>query len=141
MAIDQAFSMWLLGALAGSMLFFVLVVAPKVFQTLPPEQASGFLRAFFRGYYLWGLALAAAAALAALWSLPLIALACALVALLFAYARQVLMPKINDARDTAARGETDAGVRFKRLHLLSVFINGIQLLILLAAAAALPWSS
>ena len=34
---------WLPGALAGSMLFFAIVVAPTVFRALPAEVAGSFL--------------------------------------------------------------------------------------------------
>jgi len=71
----------------------------------------------------------------------LLSLACAAVAVLFAYARQILMPKINAARDAQMNRENDAGKRFNRLHVQSVVINGFQLMVLLAVAAALFWWS
>jgi hypothetical protein len=123
------------------MVFFALVVAPKVFQALPPDQAGVFLRSFFPNYYLWGFLLATTSALIALWSHVLLSLACAAVAVLFAYTRQVLMPKINAARDAQMNRENNAVKRFKRLHMQSVVINGFQLLVLLAVAAALLWWS
>lgn len=138
---ETAVLLWVVGALAGSMVFFALVVAPKIFQALPPDQAGVFLRSFFPNYYLWGLLLATTSALIALWSNALLSLACAAVAALFAYARQILMPKINAARDAQMNRENDAGKRFNRLHLQSVVINGIQLLVLLAVAATLFWLS
>jgi hypothetical protein len=140
MLIENAILLWTVGALAGSMVFFAVVVAPKVFQVLPPDQASIFLRAFFPNYYLWGLLVAAASTLIAVWTSWTISLACAAVAVLFVYARQVLMPKINSARDAQLRGESGAGGKFKQLHLQSVIVNGLQLLILIAAAAWLVWT-
>jgi len=89
MASDNAILMLVVGALAGSMVFFALVVAPKVFQALPPDHAGVFLRSCFPGYYLWGLLLATTSALIALWSNAILSLACAIVAALFAYARQM----------------------------------------------------
>jgi hypothetical protein len=140
MVVENAILLWALGALAGSMVFFAVVVAPKVFQVLPPDQAGTFLRAFFPNYYLWGLAVAAASTLIAVWTSWTISLACAAVALLFVYARQILMPKINDARDAQLRGESGAGGRFKQLHLQSVIVNGFQLLVLVVVAAWLVWT-
>jgi hypothetical protein len=43
------------------------------------------------------------------------------------------MPRINQARDAELAGESGAGQRFKRLHGLSVLINGAQWLAILAA--------
>jgi len=137
--IENALLLWLVGGLAGSMLFFAIVVTPKVFRTLPPEQAGAFLRALFPAYYLWGLALALASLLIALWSSAFLSLACVAVGGLFVYARQILMPKIGKARDARLRGEEGAAERFSRLHRHSVIVNGVQLVILLVIAALLLW--
>ena len=139
MATESAVLLWVVGALAGSMVFFAIVVAPKVFQSLPPDQAGVFLRSFFPSYYTWGLLLATASALVAVWSSAILSLACAAVAVLFVYARQILMPKINDARDAQLRRDTEAGKRFNRLHLQSVVINGAQLLVVMGVAGGLVW--
>jgi hypothetical protein len=56
-------------------------------------------------------------------------------ALGFLLARQVLMPAINAARD-AAMADPAAARRFDRLHRASVMLNGVQVLLLLAAFAA-----
>ena len=92
---------WLLGALTGSMLFFALTVAPTVFRALPAETAGQFLRAFFPHYYLWGMLLALIGTLLSLLlSGNLICtLIFGIVAILFIYAGQWLMPKINRARE------------------------------------------
>ena len=140
MIAENAILLWTVGALAGSMVFFAIVVAPKVFQVLPPDQAGTFLRAFFPNYYLWGLVVAAASTLIAVWTSWIISLACAAVAALFLYARHILMPKINAARDAQLRGESGAGGRFKPLHLQSVIVNGFQLLVLVVVAAWLVWT-
>jgi hypothetical protein len=57
----------------------------------------------------------------------------ALVLAGFLVARQVLMPLINRARDAEMAGGSDAGRRFRRLHLVSVVINAFQWLAVLAA--------
>lgn len=130
----------LFGALVGSMLFFAIAVAPTVFRSLPAEHAGTFLRALFPRYYLWGLAVALAAALAA-WFADGSAIfaVSAVVLLLFVYARQFLLPAINRARDRGLDGDTRARSRFRALHLQSVLINALQLLLLLAATAWLLW--
>ena len=139
MTMAQALFLSITGALAGSMLFFGAVVAPTVFRALDDEHAGRLLRAFFPRYYLWGLALAVIATVAALWSPWPLGTACAVVALLFLYARQMLMPKINAARDAQLGGEAEAGRRFARLHFQSVVINALQLLILVAAMGVVIW--
>ena len=133
---EGAVSLWLVAALAGSMLFFGAVVAPLVFRTLPADAAGKFLRAFFPRYYLWGLAGAGIAAVFAFASDLINGTLCLLTALLFVYARQWLMPRINQARDASLDGSSTEASRFERLHRLSVVINGVQLLILILLVVA-----
>ena len=140
MELDTTAVIWLVGALFGSMLFFAFTVAPAVFSTLPEEYAGLFLRAFCPGYYLWGLIIATIAAAIAMGTNAAVSVALFLVALLFVFVRQTLMPRINHARDGELEGLPGAGQRFKRLHLWSVLINGFQLLILLVAVGLLVWS-
>lgn len=140
MALQSGILIWLVGALVGSMLFFAFTVAPTVFRALPAEHAGSFLRAFFPNYYLWGLIVALITAALAMATSATVAVACLLVALLFVFARQSLMPRINLARDQESEGITGATKRFKVLHLWSVLINGFQMLVLLAAAGLLLWS-
>ncbi|MBK1629877.1 hypothetical protein CKO31_03795 [Thiohalocapsa halophila] len=112
----------------GGMTFFSAVMAPLVFTKLPFETAGGFIRQVFPWYYLTIGGVSVVAALALLFAgESLGALLAALVAVGFWLARQVLMPRINAARDA---GE-DA--TFNRLHRVSVVINGAQWLLLAAA--------
>jgi len=127
----------LVGALIGSMLFFAITVAPTVFKTLPAENASRFLRAFFPHYYLWGLVVALVTALLAINTHPVISVVCFLVAMLFVFSRQALMPMINDMRDAELLGTRGAAARFRRLHRWSVWINAAQGVVLIAIAATL----
>ena len=140
MTFQSAILLWLVGALVGSMLFFAFTVAPTVFRALPAEHAGSFLRALFPNYYLWGLIVALLAAALAMATSATVGAACLLVALLFVFARQTLMPRINHARDQQLEGIAGAGKRIKVLHLWSVMINGFQMLVLLAAAGLLLWS-
>lgn len=132
---------WLLGALIGSMLFFAAIVAPTVFHALPAEHAGKFLRRLFPRYYLWGLLLALACILAALAAEVELAVSGSCIAVLagFVYARQILLPAINRARDLDLEGDRDAHRRFRSLHQQSVLINAAQLIVLLAATAYLVW--
>ena len=125
---------WLTGALAGSMLFFAVVVAPTVFRALPAEAAGSFLRGLFPLYFLWGLVMSLICTIIAVYAAELVAGSiCALVAILFAYARYSLLARINRARERKMDGDSDAAAdrQFKRLHLQSVLINAAQLLLLI----------
>ena len=131
---------WLLGALIGSMLFFAVAVAPSVFRALPAEHGGAFLRRLFPQYYLWGIVMAILCSLAAFYAADRITLGtCAAVALLFIYARQSLMPRINRARDSELEGNQTSAKTFRLLHLQSVLINGLQLLLLIGISFYPLW--
>jgi hypothetical protein len=123
----------------GGMTFFSAVMAPLVFTKLPAETAGTFIRAVFPWYYLTLGATTLVALLALLpgvaGSTPWEAMVTALILLGFVYARQVLMPRINRARDAELAGQQDAGRRFQRLHRASVAVKGIQWLAALLALA------
>lgn len=123
------------GGLFGSMLFFAVVTAPTIFKALPEDQAGKFLRALFPRYYTWGMVVSflAAAVCAFLDRTDLILTA--VVFVLFVLSRQVLMPQINTSRDAALTGDKKAAKRFLRLHGLSVLVNLVQMIILLAVFA------
>ena len=126
---------WLPGALAGSMLFFAIVVAPSVFRALPAEVAGSFLRRLFPLYFLWGLVMSLLCTITALYAAELVVGSiCALVAILFAYARYSLLSRINRARDRKLDGDATAERQFKRLHLQSVLINAAQLLLMIGVS-------
>ena len=120
----------------GGMTFFSAVVTPLVFAKLPMKFAGPFIRQVFPWYYLtMGAAiLIALTALitgtggSATWEVAV----ATLVLAGFAFARQVLMPLINQARDAEMSGEFGAARRFRRLHLVSVVINGFQWVAVLA---------
>ncbi len=119
----------------GGMSFFSAVMAPLVFTKLPFDIAGAFIRQVFPWYYLTMgtttlitlITLILGASGTARWEIVLTAL----VLIGFIYARQVLMPMINRARDAEVAGERGASYRFKRLHQASVAINGVQWLTVL----------
>lgn len=123
------------GSVWGGMLFFAVLFAPLVFIRLDAQTAGRFIRQVFPAYYLAMGAVSLVAAAALLWARPDAALAAgAMLAVCagFWFARQVLMPRVNQARDASLAGDAAAGVRFDRLHRTSVVINGIQLLVVAA---------
>jgi hypothetical protein len=122
----------------GGMSFFSAVMAPLVFTQLPFDTAAGFIRRVFPWYYLV-MGLCALVALGGLWLSGAPAWASALTALVvlgFAFARQVLMPRINAARDGELAGEAGAARRFQTLHRVSVVINAAQWIAVLAVLIA-----
>ena len=121
-------SLFVSGALIGSMVFFVAVIAPLVFQVLEPEQGGAFLRRVFPRFYRFGLVVALIAAGLAFQSVPLAALTFGLVGLAFLLSDQVLTPAINRARDAGLGGDEAAHKRFEMLHKLSVRIFSVQAL-------------
>lgn len=122
--------------LLGGMLFFPVVVAPIVFTSLPELEAGQFLRSMFPRYYLFMIFFSALAfglyQSAAGSEANIAATVCLLVALSTLWVRQSLVPRINDARDEQLAGDTDAAAKFDRGHKLSVVINMLQLVALVA---------
>ena len=119
-----------IGVLLGIMLFFAFAVAPAVFSSLPAEHAGTYLRAIFPRYYLWGIIFAIITAAIAFRVDFTVFISVSIIALLFIFSRQILVPAINVARDAKLAGEDGAVARFKRLHLVSVLINLSQMLVL-----------
>ena len=128
----ETLALYVVAATLGAMLFFAVGVAPTVFQALPVEQAGLFLRKLFPRYYL---ALIVGSGLAGgLWisSAPMAAAVCWLIAGSTLWIRQSLVPRINQLRDAELAGDAAAGARFATLHRVSVTINMVQLLALVA---------
>jgi hypothetical protein len=119
-----------IGALLGIMLFFAFAVAPTVFRSLPAEHAGTYLRAIFPRYYLWGIIFTIITAAIAIEVDTNVFTTVSVIAILFIFSRQILVPAINVARDAKLAGEDGAVSRFKRLHLVSVLINLSQMLML-----------
>ena len=118
--------------LLGSMVFFAGVTAPAVFAFLPEDARGPYLRGVFPRYYAWGIGVAAIAAALAVPADILSAAILGLVAAAFLGVRQVLVPRINVAREGRAEGIEAAKAEFARLHRLSVLINLGQMLALAA---------
>ena len=128
----ETLALCVVAATLGAMLFFAVGVAPTVFQALPIEEAGLFLRKLFPRYYL--ALIVGSGVSGGLWisSAPLAAAVCWLIALSTLWIRQSLVPRINKLRDAELAGDAAAGARFARLHRVSVIINMVQLLALVA---------
>jgi hypothetical protein len=111
----------------GSIVFFSFVIAPTAFTALGREGAAPLMRALFPRYYLLGLISGGVMLVTALTlgaelriTIPLV-----IALVLVAYARQVVTPSVNRARDSHDEQ------RFARLHRLSVQMNLVVLCLLL----------
>ena len=103
----------------GSMLFFSIAVAPKIFTVLPNEEAGKFVRSIFPTYYMYnGLQYLLLTILLYYTGQNgnILYLSC-LILLFFIFSNYILMPQINKSRDT------DNQKKFKLLHFISVIIN------------------
>ena len=122
-------------AVFGGMAFFAFVYAPLVFIKLGAEAGGRFIREVFPVYYvaMGAVSIAAAGLLAsgsAARGTGATAMAC--IGIVFLLARYVLLPVINRSRDAGQAGDVAAKMRFDRLHRLSVGVNLVQMLAVLA---------
>ena len=108
----------------GSMLFFSIAIAPKIFTVLPSEEAGKFVRSIFPVYYMFN-----GLQYLVLTTLMLytgksgnILYISSLILFLFIVSNYFLMPQINKSRDA------DNQKKFKILHFLSVVINFLIIL-------------
>ena len=115
------------------MFFFSLSIARNVHSTLGPDNAGKLLRVLFPKYFFWGLILSLVGSAAFYLSGELLkSLTLIIVAVLSGVSRFILVPKINKSRDLMLEGEEIAKKSFSSLHALSVSINLVQLVLLLA---------
>jgi len=116
-------------AVIGGIMLFASVVAPTTFAALDATAGQRFLRRIFPRYYLF---LAAASGLATACVIPFhprLGTLLALIALSTVVVRQLVMPRINAARDAELAGDAAAGARFRLLHRAAVVVNVLQLLV------------
>ena len=119
----------------GGMTFFAFVYAPLVFIKLGTTSGGQFIREVFPVYYvaMGGVSIVAAALLGlASAAREVDALAMACIGIVFLLARFVLLPIINRNRDAGQAGDPAAKKRFDALHRMSVIVNMVQLLAVLA---------
>ncbi len=119
-------STYLTVMILGIMLFFSFVIAPVVFTTLDEDNARKFIRKIFPFYYNVNLGLSFIVLLTFVFlsklgiDFYLILTICAL----FATSNYLLMPLINKYRDEKQ------DKKFKYSHFISVFINFVQMILL-----------
>ena len=116
-----ALSLILTATLFGGMMLYSFGFAALMFKLFDHKQARYALRHAFPPYYLVVIIAAAVATLPAVVVAPSIAAILALTAVTTLYARQILMPQINEATDS---GDTK---RFTRLHGVSVILQLVQI--------------
>ena len=103
----------------GSMLFFSIAIAPKIFTVLPSEEAGKFVRSIFPVYYMFNGLQYLVLTILMLYTGKSgnILYISFLILFLFIVSNYFLMPQINKSRDV------DNQKKFKLLHFLSVVIN------------------
>tara|TARA_X000000368_G_C22489449_1_gene475612 strand:+ start:122 stop:517 length:396 start_codon:yes stop_codon:yes gene_type:complete len=103
----------------GSMLFFSIAIAPKIFTVLPSEEAGKFVRSIFPVYYMFNGLQYLVLTILMLYTGKSgnILYISSLILFLFIVSNYFLMPQINKSRDV------DNQKKFKILHFLSVVIN------------------
>ncbi len=103
----------------GSMLFFSIAIAPKIFTVLPSEEAGKFVRSIFPTYYMYNGFQYLVLTILMFYKGQtgnILYLSC-LILLFFIFSNYILMPQINKSRDINNQK------KFKLLHFLSVVIN------------------
>src|SRR5208337_2733716 len=96
----------LISTLFGGMMLYSFGFAPMVFRAMPPEDAGRFIRAAFPWYYLFVIATAGVGGAMLLLQDSRSGALAILIAIVAIYARQVLMPQINAARDAQMKGQS-----------------------------------
>lgn len=129
-----------LALLIGAMVFFPSVVAPRVFKALDEDQAGRFLRVLFPAYYAYIIIVSGICAGLMVAINTNGAITMAVIAISTLWVRQMLVPRINAAKDKAREGDEAAEKSFKRGHRLSVVINLFQMLVILALFIHIAWA-
>jgi hypothetical protein len=103
----------------GSMLFFSIAIAPKIFTVLSNEEAGKFVRSIFPTYYKYNGFQYLILTILMLYTEKSgnILYISIFIFFLFIFSNYFLMPLINKSRDVNNQK------RFKVLHLMSVIIN------------------
>jgi hypothetical protein len=114
----------------GGMVFFAAVFAPAVVRKLSSEVATGVINAVFPFYYSCLIVLSGVAA-GLLWSRSE-ATVLAAMAVLFAFARFALVPRMDRARQASSAGDTSETETFAHLQSLSALVHFAQMAALVA---------
>ena len=119
----------------GSMLFFSIAIAPKIFTVLSNEEAGKFVRSIFPTYYKYN------GFQYLIWTILMlyteksgnILYISIFILFLFISSNYFLMPLINKSRDVNNQK------RFKILHLMSVIINFLIIIFSVLLLLLIHW--
>lgn len=129
----SAVALYATAILLGTMLFFSFAMTPVIFAKLDSEQAARTVRALFPVYYLVIIICGAAGALTlALDEQPVPSSLLAIVAGFAVLARQLVIPRLDALRVAKTAGDAVAVRQFKRLHGLSMVVNLMQIVAVMA---------
>ena len=123
----QQITVYLTSGILGIMIFFSFIVAPVTFKSLNEENARIFIRKIFPYYYNFNLAICLILVLffVIFKSFNTEFFLILTITFLFGISNYVLMPLINSFRDEKKEK------KFKISHFLSVFINFLQIILLI----------
>ena len=119
----------------GSMLFFSIAIAPKIFTVLPSEEAGKFVRSIFPVYYMFNGLQYLVLTILMLYTGKSgnILYISFLILFLFIVSNYFLMPQINKSRDV------DNQKKFKLLHFLFVVINFLIIVFSILLLLLIHW--
>ena len=122
--ITSFISQFFIPFLAGGLVFFAIVIAPTIFQSLDEKTARTFLRKIFPKLYFFSGVLSLLISITLFFSDIFLSFTFLIITLGYLYSRQFLMVKINNAADAKRDKE------FKKLHTFSVLIFVTQLILM-----------
>lgn len=114
--------------LFGGMTLYSFGFAPLIFHALGQAEAGKVLRIAFPWYYLFIIMSSIFCGVLLITSRPDCSMIMLGIALIAIYTRQVLIKKINQARDNQLASASTSGRRFALLHSFSVALNFLQLI-------------
>ena len=121
---------FLSATLFGSMISFMILVSPIVFEVLSPDDAKNFLRKFFPRLFTFGLVISGLLIFFSFREGNIIhQISSSIIFLGFLINHFLITPKINKYRDLELKNIKSAKKIFNRLHFLSVSIFVIQLIL------------
>jgi|SRR5664279_5602836 len=125
-------------ALLAITAYFIMGSLPLLILKHDTPLDSRFVRGFFNTYYLAAMCAAGAAAVSyALAGRPVFAAGAAVVALSATALRRVVIPRMDSLRAQMLFSETSAIPGFRRMHVIAISANFVQLVVTVGSLVAL----
>jgi hypothetical protein len=125
-------------ALLAVTAYFLMGSVPLLILKHDTPQDARFIRGFFNTYYLAAMFTGSATALSyAFAGRPIFAAGAAAIALLAAFLRRSVIPKMDSLRAVIESSGTAAIQGFRRMHVTAILINTAQLVLIVWSLIAL----